>query len=170
MTLILVLLGKIFKGEEMNILKYDPECYKCGNEGWVFGEIQGDFNRCSICKNSRLLRISKHLSFNILLKFFGFFYDSLELINWVPEDVLEFNRLHNKAVKARVAKKILLDYATGYAVNIEKVKMASEVLAGPNAPKLFHLAEKEHFSGDMIGSGHELSKEFTEQLDSIFKN
>lgn len=154
----------------MNILKYDPACYKCGNEGFVFGEIEGDFNRCSICKNSRFIRIVKNIIFTLLLKYFGFFYESLETVNWVPEDVLEFNRLHNKAVKVRVAKKIILDYATGYAVNVEKVRMASEALAGPNASKLFSLAEKEHFSGDMIGSSHEVSKEFTESLNSIFKN
>jgi len=147
----------------MNLFKYDPNCYKCNNEGWVVGKSFSDLVTCPICKGSRLTRILKDFAYKANLKLFGLFYDAFETINWVSQDILDFSRLHNTAIKIRVAKTIIVDYASGYAVDGEKVRLAFDAL---QAAQLLPLAEKSHIAAF---TSHEISSEFLDAFNKQIK-
>lgn len=142
-------------------LKFDPLCYKCRNDGEIFGNTFAEYVVCPVCKNNKVIRIAKNFTYRIVLKAFGFLYDTLSNINWVSEEMLEFHRLHNKNIKARVAKKIVFDYASGYAVEEEKVLSALEALFGKQSQDYFTLAKKSHFNAFQT---NEIEKDFAETL------
>ena len=148
----------------MTLLKYDPLCYKCRNDGEVFGNSFAEYQTCPVCKNNRLVRIVKNFAYRNTLKLFGVLYDTLSNINWVSEEMLEFHRLHNKNIKTRVAKKIVSDYASGYAVEEEKVLSALEALVGKKYQDFFTQAKKSHFNAFQT---NEMEKDFAETLRKI---
>ena len=148
----------------MDILKYDPECYRCRNEGWITNDSFKDLITCPICGGKRLTRIVKNLTYKAILNVFGVFYNLLEKVNWVSQDILDFNRLHNKSIKQRVAKKIVTDYASGYAVEVDRVVLALETLAGTEAQAYFELAQKSHFNAFET---HQIDQDFAKAIYNL---
>lgn len=148
----------------MNIFKYDPDCYSCHNEGWVIGSSFKELKTCPVCKNNRFTRIVKQVAYNLVFTVFGVIYDALEAINWVDENTLEFHRLHNKEAKYRVARKTLIEYASGYDVNRTLFNSSLATIAGKNNKDFLSIVERAHFKAT---GTHETDLEFVKLLDEM---
>ena len=176
----------------MNILKYNPECFRCKNEGWVINTL-GVYISCPICHNSRLVRILKENIFNFTLKLFKLFSDYLKSINWASDTTLSFARLYNVetagkieyrqdmpfenyqevfkngnfALRNKIAYKLLSDYAVGYTVAPELVRLCITELVNLKAVEdMVVLAQSTHGAALL---GKDKSEEFYRAINANLK-
>jgi len=171
-------------------MNFNPECYRCSNEGWVINSL-GTYINCPVCHDSRLIRILKANVFKLLVCLFKFFSDSLNKINWTSEEILRFERFYNVELEGKIeqrqelpfnsydelfktgntvlknkyAYKIISSYVVGYTESITLVGTALEVLTG--SQDLLPLAEKTHNNAVM---GKDTANEFWKAVDEVVKN
>jgi hypothetical protein len=171
--------------------KLDPECYKCGNTGWIIDTI-GLYVICPICKDSVTIRNIKQYVFNILLKFFRVASDSLDFLNWASEDTLREERLYkvetkghfevaeepafqsyeevfnsgNEILKNKYAHKILSNYLYGSSENTTNIETAIKILLEEldHFSEMYDLAKRTHTNATL---GKDTSDEFYNRLQEI---
>src|SRR5579859_3750456 len=171
----------------------NPECYKCYNEGWIINSL-GVYINCPVCHDSRLIRILKDNIFKLLLKLFKLSSDSLNKINWASEQTIKFERLYNVelegriekakelpfesyeqafekgnfALKNKIAYKLISDYAVGYTVNLDLLRLAiKELVISEKVETVCVSLEQTHSAALM---GKDKSEEFYKELNDNLKN
>jgi hypothetical protein len=175
---------------KMNLFKYDPECYRCKNEGWVINSL-GTYINCPVCHDSKIIRILKENIFKLIVKLFKLSSDYLKKLNWASEKTIHFQRLYNvelsghveerqelpfenyseafekgnSVFKNKLSYKILSEYVYGYTVQKELVGLALETLTG--SQDLLPMAENTHNNALL---GRDTSEIFYTNLNSNLRD
>jgi hypothetical protein len=171
-------------------MNWNPECYRCSNEGWCINTL-GVYINCPVCHDNRLVRILKNNLFKLLVRLFKTSSDLLNKINWASPDTIRFERLYNVELEGKIearqelpfnsyeevfenanpvlknkyAYKIVSSYVVGYTESVNLVGTALEVLTG--SQDLLALATKTHHEAQL---GKDTSNEFYQALSEASKN
>jgi hypothetical protein len=174
-------------------MNWNPECYRCKNEGWVINTL-GVYITCPVCHNSRLIRILKQTTFNLILELFKFSSDYLKKINWASSETLHFQRLYNVELEGKIEKrqplpfenyevafetgnevfknkisyKLISEYVVGYTVNLDLLRLAVKELVVPEKVETICVSLEQAHGAALLGKDR--SQEFYKELNDNLKN
>src|SRR5579864_430448 len=174
-------------------MNWNPECYRCQNEGCVINTL-GVYIDCPVCRDSRLVRILKQTTFNLILKLFKISSDYLKKLNWASEQEIRFARIYNVELegkiekaqkppfesyetvfetgntvfKNKVAYKLIGDYLVGYTVNLDLLRLAIKELVIPEKIEAVCVSLEQAHGAALMGKDR--SEDFYKELNNNLKN